>query len=357
MFARCIARSVCFGLVLTVCGSGNPGQAGTWILGGKQQDGFRLPEDDKTEIAVAQDMLSRFGDSIWPGFAKSKLPIVLYDDKTAFLIGEQKPPPPWRPVTGDTVLGEPYFWRQASKERAFAVPINGRQAGSIATFAYMNSKAPFKMARDLHVCLLLHEMFHAFQATVAPRRFKQSNAVYKLESKYPYKDADFAKSWNAEGEALWRGARAADLATALAAARDFLRLRAERRRVSNLSPELIGYERDLEWLEGMAKYTELRFLDLGSRIRKPDEPIPFKAGKTYEVWDLARLRSTLGSQAGDLRFYLSGMAQARMLDILDPAWKKDLDAVDRSLEKRLSRVVDIGTLRPAEHAFLLTPTR
>jgi hypothetical protein len=34
-----------------------------------------------------------------------------------------------------------------------------------------------------------------------------------------------------------------------------------------------------------------------------------------------RLEKTMGQQAGDLRFYLSGMAQARLLDHLSPGWQ------------------------------------
>jgi hypothetical protein len=37
--------------------------------------------------------------------------------------------------------------------------------------------------------------------------------------------------------------------------------------------------------------------------------------------DYARLGTGLGYQSGDLRFYLSGMAQARLLDRLSPGWK------------------------------------
>ena len=38
--------------------------------------------------------------------------------------------------------------------------------------------------------------------------------------------------------------------------------------------------------------------------------------------DYARLGTSLGFQSGDLRFYLSGMAQARLLDRLAPGWKE-----------------------------------
>ena len=48
----------------------------------------------------------------------------------------------------------------------------------------------------------------------------------------------------------------------------------------------------------------------------------YRSGLHYLVRaDFARLEESLGRQAGDLRFYLSGMAMARLLDRLDPGWK------------------------------------
>jgi N-carbamoyl-L-amino-acid hydrolase len=55
--------------------------------------------------------------------------------------------------------------------------------------------------------------------------------------------------------------------------------------------------------------------------------------------DAARLETQLGRQRGDLRFYLSGSAQARLLDWLDPEWKREFPLADLYLEDALRAVL------------------
>jgi hypothetical protein len=44
------------------------------------------------------------------------------------------------------------------------------------------------------------------------------------------------------------------------------------------------------------------------------QPLPLQ-------WDFVRLGKNLGTEQADLRFYLSGLAQARLLDRFSPQWK------------------------------------
>jgi hypothetical protein len=66
----------------------------------------------------------------------------------------------------------------------------------------------------------------------------------------------------------------------------------------------------------------MRFYELAA-ARGAQEPAfaAYKPGQPFLTWDFVRLEKQLGAQEGDLRFYLSGMAQARLLDRLAPEWK------------------------------------
>jgi hypothetical protein len=55
--------------------------------------------------------------------------------------------------------------------------------------------------------------------------------------------------------------------------------------------------------------------------------------------DFARLETRLGHEAGDRRFYLSGMAQARALDRLAPGWRAEALRDGVHLEELLRKAV------------------
>jgi len=280
-----------------------------------------LSTAEKAELAEVLRLKSELGDQVWPGLGRIDIPIILYNERYEFLIGEAKPPSPWQVAEGDNFLGRPYYRRPAGNPQAFAVAVGTRWAGSVGTLELMNRKIPFRLRREFHVVILLHEVFHAFQATLGPQRFAKALSVYKSEGRYPYQDPPFSAAWNSEGEALADGLKATEEAAISGLAQKFLDIRSIRRKQINLDPELISYECELEWLEGLAKYAEVRFYELAASLTSEAAYVNYRSGHPFWPADLARLRKNLGLQEGDLRFYLSGIAQARLLDRLGPGWK------------------------------------
>jgi hypothetical protein len=174
-----------------------------------------------------------------------------------------------------------------------------------------------------HVAALLHEAFHAFQAMYFPRRFQKALSSYKAEQHYPFEDEAFKKAWNEEGLLLGEAYTRKEDGEVKNIIRKFLEMREKRRVLAGLGADLIAYEKNLEWLEGMGKYAEMRFAELaageaGNEKRAKDYTIVFNRAR-YDM--RSRLRR-LGEQSGDLRFYLSGFVLARLLDRLRPGWKE-----------------------------------
>jgi hypothetical protein len=289
---------------------------------GANPDSAVLTSTDKEELSLVLRLRAALGDQIWPGFGNASIPIILYNSHHEFLFGTTNPPAPWAIVDGDDFQGHPYYRRVAAEPQAFAVPVGAEWAGSLTTLDWMNVRSPLKLGRDSHSVALLHEMFHAFQAKQSPAHFKNAQAVYKVEARYPFNDSDFAAAWNNEGSLLATALKAKEDAEARRAAHEFLQARAARRARASLSPELIDYERELEWLEGLAHYVEIRSYELASAHASE---APFKDFKPSLPIHLSmsffRLEKQLGSQKGDLRFYVSGMAQARLLDRLSAGWQ------------------------------------
>jgi hypothetical protein len=280
-----------------------------------------LSAADKSEVAEALRLQSSLGDQVWPGFGHSRIPMILYNDKYEFLTGAANPPAPWTPVEGDSFQSRPYYRRVAGKPQAFAVRIGTTWAGSMSTLERMNVKVPLKITPDYHIVMILHEMFHAYQAVQSPVRFARARAVYSSEDRYHKLDAAFAAAWNTEGSLLAAGLKANDDPQARLGVRRFLQARDTRRAQASLSQELTAYERELEWLEGLAKYVEIRFYELAASHGSDPSFAGYKPGLPYWRLDLMRLEKAMGQQAGDLRFYLSGMAQARLLDRLNIGWQ------------------------------------
>jgi len=299
----------------------------------------RLSDADKTELIEILRLKNEFGDQVWPGLSGSDIRNILYNERYEFLVGHPKPPSPWEVVKGDSFLGRPYHRRPAENPQTFAVAVGTLWAGSGGTLELMNSKIPFRLSREFHVVIALHEIFHAFQANRAPQRFARAASVYKSEKKYPYKDPTFSAAWNSEGETLAIALAAEEEAAVSGHVQQFLDIREARRKQIAFDPELTAYEHGLEWLEGLAKYAEVRFYELAASRPGEAAYTDYRSGHPFRLPDLARLRRNLGGQEGDLRFYLSGMAQAMLLDRLFPGWKAGVFEEKANLEDCLRAAV------------------
>ena len=116
----------------------------------------------------------------------------------------------------------------------------------------------------------------------------------------------------------------------------FLIVRAKRRSNVKLDTACIQAEKQLEWLEGLAKYAESKSYTLASTI---ESEYKFKNKNTY--WELERKQqlSKLGKSGGDNRFYHSGAAQAYILDRLDSSWKENIMDDQYFLEDMIRRKI------------------
>jgi hypothetical protein len=109
-----------------------------------------------------------------------------------------------------------------------------------------------------------------------------------------------------------------------------------------LGSDFLAFERELEWLEGLAKYAEIKFYEIAASRSREAPYGRYGAVLPFPLqWDFVRLEKTLGAQDGDLRFYLSGLAQARLLDRLSPQWKARAMQEDVYLEDLLRDSVGV----------------
>ncbi|MFW6098210.1 MAG: hypothetical protein ACOC9Z_09030 [Chloroflexota bacterium] len=351
----------------------------------------RLGDDEKAHLAEFFHVRQALGDAAWSGWGSTDTPVVLYNEAYAFLVGypDPDPPPgwlkvpqddphggPWQPVPGDTFQDEVYYRQplpsSGETPQAFTVKIGDYWAASFQTKEWMEISLANQFRRDLpafarpifpytlvtgiflrgtdgYIAGLAHESFHAYQGTVAADRLAAAeNSVLLAEASYPWSDDALIAAWQTELNLLAEALRAETDAQSAALAQQFLTQRAQRRQHAGLSSTFITYEKQREWLEGLARYVEL---EIWRQAYETDAYQPFPAVQdngdfsNYETFPRRWSQEIdqigrMADDTGDGRFYYSGMAQAVLLDRLAPGWKETAMQDDVFLEELLAAAID-----------------
>ena len=167
------------------------------------------------------------------------------------------------------------------------------------------------------------------QAVFSPEKFAEAEAIYEYDDQYWKVDGDMQPTWRNEIDLLIKAVEASSDGESAEYGRQFLAQRDRRRQVFDLKADLIGYEIMIEWLEGIAKYVELRSWEVAGRdpgysplIEMAADP-DFKDYEDFEFqWSQAKRQTRRqAGEEGDVRFYYTGMLQAFLLDRLMPDWK------------------------------------
>ncbi len=302
-------------------------------------DHNKLSEKENQMVKDVHLLLKNAND-FWPGMGDMEIPIVLYNDQYEFLIGSEIPDSSWTLI--DSISLHPYYisYKMAEHPQSFGVKRNGKWAGSLATCQKMNKEMIgnidrelppfiskflpynlFDISDDYHVVLYIHEAFHAFQGNKNERKLTEAMNAYEYEASYPYEQEGQIFGWNEEGALLRKALEEKSVDKLKEIVYMWVEKRQERRADGKLSAKHIDYEKQLEWLEGVAFYTEIKAYRTASRMRN----LGFTYTKNPSYWDdeMNNLKNKLGLMEGDLRFYLSGMAQAVILDNLSSNWKEN----------------------------------
>lgn len=277
--------------------------------------------------AAAARIGRTYGDSIWPGFRLDTIPVlyVLPDTGTA-LLG-------W---TGELPSG----YSPAGTPGAGWLPAAARGAASTGT-SLAGRPAAQVVAGGASVAQLVgltaHEAFHVFEGVARQpgRRFGAGENSF-LVSSYPIFDGANEAAMALEGRVLATALAARNPAGRRELVRQFVAARDARQRL--LGDEYATFERLGELNEGLAEYAQLRILMLATRERSLSW-----AGEAQQL--VRRGIAALDSLTRDrtrsirLRFYVTGPAQALLLDAMEgPGWKTRLVRDDLTVQEALATV-------------------
>jgi hypothetical protein len=329
-----------------------------------------LSDESKAQLAEVIRLRQSLGSEVWPGWDEADVPIIVYNEAYAFLVGYVDPPGgwtqmpqeqerggPWEIVPDDDFFGEPYYRQPLPNPEItpenFTVKVGEQWVATMWTREYaevafyqdfQDSLPPFLSTifpyrfmwnlimgeTDTYIAALEHESFHVFQGTVVPERLAAAEFANQYDNQYPWDDATSETAWQTEVDLLQAAVRAKTDEEAVRLAQEFLTQRDERRATIGLSADLIAFEQEREWLEGLAKYAEVTIGQVAA-ASPTYTPLPelatdedFHAYDTREqywsqqVGEIGRL----SGREGGTRFYYTGMAQAILLDRLLPDWKE-----------------------------------
>ena len=330
-----------------------------------------LDEAEKARIAEAIHLRKNLGGEIWPGWEGAEIRVLVYNESYAFLVGLPQPADgwyklpsgpqrgiAWELVPGDDFYGQPYY-RQALPDagitpEAFTVKVGESWVASFPTKAWLEISLRQQMQSDLpsflrplipyrlvvrlflkgsdgYMAGLLHESFHAFQGIAAPGHLESAElSASEQGDRYPYQDEAMVAAWQSELDLLVKALQAEEREDRASLAAQFLSQRDHRRIELSLPPALQDFERQREWLEGLARYAELGVWRVGGsattyqRLAEAEQLTDYSVFPAYERRWSEELDTMvrMADDHGDGRFYYSGMAQAMLLDSLLPGWKE-----------------------------------
>jgi hypothetical protein len=348
-----------------------------------------LNELEKARLAEQFHLRSSLGNQVWPGWGEAEIPVVVYNEEYAFLVGYPGQPAPgwemvpdgekrggtWEKVPGDTFYGQTYYRQPLTDPEKtpenFTVLVGDRWAASLMTREYARIKmvsdlradlppvvrtvVPYRLvwqlimgASETYIGGLAHESFHAFQGIQLPDRLAAAERAYQWENEYPLEQDAFSEAWEKELELLMKAVLASSEEESRDLAAQFLGVREERRQQAGLSYGSLTYERNREWLEGMAKYAELTLqrragADSDYRPLEALEEDPafseYRSRERYWNGQVKELQRMAGRD-GDIRFYYSGFAQGVLLDRFLPGWKERLWAEEIWLDELLAQALE-----------------
>ncbi len=307
---------------------------------------------------------------IWPGWDATDTPIMIYLPNTQeILINHPQPGPEFNAYAGPLKFGNSAIFVHSGKTQIewdgqntsrdifgintliVADTLSNRKQNisgllensqpatdKIADLSYASLRAdPYDQ-----MALIAHEAFHVFQFRELKRPFADESSVRS----YPCLSVANNLGLALEAEALFEALTAGDETAMKAAAKRWLAVRLERRAM--LSDTAIAYEDANEFTEGLAKYVELKLMDVlegrapGADLWLAQGFIGFNQKVAYREKLLKAMRANLrgevnvnndpyGTAPVRFRLYFSGMAIAALLDQLDRDWKEKIKDPSLSL--------------------------
>jgi hypothetical protein len=304
----------------------------------------KLTWDCRVVVAECLNAINAKGNEVWEGWSNFSCPINIVTNDYEFLIGFKKPPAEYRFLEYDKLLKTDIYFKERTFKQLLvgaAKMLSGKLTVFISTPELFISKLKINM--DFYKILLIHELFHVFQINNFSGGYEFIKNL-NFPRTYPYKVEINNKMRGQEGKILKKAITSKTKIKKLECLAKFLDIRMKRREImmkkhpKSFSERHITQEKFMEWLEGQARYTEVK---MGQLLRDDKyKPIPYYKKFLKNPMDIykneIRKLELITLNSGPESNYGLGWAQWLLLDQLFPEWKNKAFQKDFFAEEVLS---------------------
>lgn len=319
-----------------------------------------------SSVKEYRNIIASVGAEIFPGWKANSVPILLYRPHVQeLLIGAPRRPAGFSVLTSPTLpflRGETIYARNDSTVMAVddqntSITLDSMRVLVVADqYSRIRSQIRDLLGRPSDIAnrrldewinvpspydelqFLLHEAFHVHQHRLAPDKGADEGAV----AHYPLLDPTNNALVALEGRILSDALLATDPVDRRTRIAEFVAVRTLRR--AALDTASASYEDLNEYSEGLGRYVEFRFMQIGERVKPTPEMYMHTGFTGYRgvlrkklegrVADIVRIASNSDNRFGNrygggplrFRLYDMGAAQGLLLDDVAPNWKSRIFA-------------------------------
>jgi len=307
-------------------------------------------------VKESRQIISDYGNNIWPGFGDSPAPVFLSAGEYDYLVGHPNPPDIFEEVKGGDEL---YRNRGHLLQRPAATTYPVGDVWSVAIPAreklveWVRTKighSGFQLSEADYLRTLVHESFHAFQMNSLGGPGNLANFGNTDSHREIQEQLRNSKWWEDRiievGHFLVRSLDAGNLENVREATGRALKLTDSD--PSRLTSKILSFEKTIEWLEGTARYA-------GTMAMIEAKDIDHEDGTVADIRPPFELRSDLKNQLTQPltgptpirdRLAAVGAVKAMILDKLYPGWKDGFLENKLGLDELLNSAINVpGPLR------------
>jgi len=292
----------------------------------------QMRKEDKIRIREAITISNKFGNGIWQGINDAPFVVLLVTDSVEFLINHPYPSADFKLSEEDNILKTKIFYRKQQFSKAFLATfpaING-----VNCIVVGSPENTGKSSTDW-IITLLHEHFHQYQytqkdyyASVASLDLSggDKSGMWQLNYPFPYDSLPVIHQYAKYTSALSKTMPGINTKNFKKLFNEFIAERKEL--IQLLKPADYRYLSFQLWQEGIARYTEYKFLQLLDEYTPFDDIflladfIPFKKFKEQFLGShLASVKALKLEKEKRVCFYDIGLAEGILLDKLNPQWR------------------------------------
>jgi len=307
-----------------------------FLLSNNDPSEINIKEKERQCIAEAIKIADRYSSTIWSDFNKTPFTLLLVTNDYEFLIHHPNPSEDFIFLKYDDLLKSKIYYRQTKFNTSF-----------LATFPAVNGVncivvgTPENTGRNSSewIITLLHEHFHQYVYN-SPNYYNAVNkldlangdttGMWMLNYPFPYSNKTVSKTFNAYTASLKQLASLENVDSSAFKKAHQVYSKNRSAFKASLSDKDYRYFSFQLWQEGIARYTEIKFLEaminykVSPAIKNLSDFVDFN---TFIEEMLKKEKNKLETyQLEDNKrvcFYAIGMTEGLILDKLNPSWRSN----------------------------------